>query len=268
MNAKLSIWSFYYYDLSPEDTVKEFKKHGIFCSELSSEHGGQLLSRGEPEQIGRQFREFLNDEGFTITQGHLSLGLQLCKPGHADELLKWLRLYDAIGIENAVLHLTGFMDEDISDDEKYSRNLERLHYLEDNMKGLKIRICLENLTKFARSVDELMAVVNQLDPDRFGICLDTGHLNMNDGDQTRFILTAGDRLHALHIADNEGERDQHMMPFGKGNVDFAAVVKALREIDYHGMFNYEIPGENRIPFEVRGYKLEYIKRAYEYLMRE
>lgn len=268
MDAKLSIWSTYYYELSPEDAVKEFKKHGIFCSELSSEHGGQLLSRGEPEQVGKEFREFLIAEDCTMTQGHLSLGLQLCKEGHADELLKWLRLYDAIGIENAVLHLTGFGDEDISDEEKYARNVEKLRYLEENMKGMKIRICLENLIRFARTAEELVSVVDKLDSDRFGICLDTGHLNLSDRDQTRFILTAGKHLHALHIADNEGETDQHMMPFGKGFVDFAAVVKALREIDYHGLFNYEIPGENRIPFEVRGYKLEFIKKGYDYLMKE
>lgn len=268
MDAKLSIWSTYYYELSPEDAVKEFKKHGIFCSELSSEHGGQLISRGEPEQVGKEFREFLKEEEFTMTQGHLSLGLQLCKEGHADELLKWLRLYDAIGIENAVLHLTGFGDEDISDEERYARNVEKLRYLEENMKGMKIRICLENLIQFARSAEELVAVVDQLDPDRFGICLDTGHLNLNDGDQTRFIHTAGGRLYALHIADNEGGYDQHLMPFGKGHVDFSAVVKALREIDYHGMFNYEIPGENRIPFEMLGYKLDFIKKGYDYLMRE
>ena len=58
-----------------------------------------------------------------------------------------------------------------------------------------------------------------------------------------------------------------MMPFGRGHIDFSAVVSALRAIDYCGLFNYEIPGESRIPFEVRGYKLDYIKKAYDYLMR-
>ncbi len=46
-----------------------------------------------------------------------------------------------------------------------------------------------------------------------------------------------------------------MMPFGKGNVNFAEVVKALREIDYEGLFNLEIPGERLAPLEVQGYKL-------------
>ena len=59
-----------------------------------------------------------------------------------------------------------------------------------------------------------------------------------------------------------------MMPFGKGQVDFVEVVKALREIDYHGLFNLEIPGERKAPLEIRGYKMEYIRKCYEYLMEK
>ena len=85
--------------------------------------------------------------------------------------------------------------------------------------------------------------------------------------QKDFILHVGSRLHALHIADNEGERDQHMMPYGRGNVDFECVIRALREINYEGLFNLEIPGERLAPLEIRGFKLEYIRKCYDYLMQ-
>ena len=81
-----------------------------------------------------------------------------------------------------------------------------------------------------------------------------------------FILAAADKLRALHIADNEGERDQHLMPFTKGKVDFGTVVDALREINYVGLFNLEIPGETKIPLELRNEKIKYIKACYSYLM--
>lgn len=70
----------------------------------------------------------------------------------------------------------------------------------------------------------------------------------------------------MHIADNEGARDQHMMPFTRGNIDFVEVVKALKEIKYGGIFNLEIPGENRCPLELRDAKIAYIKACYDYLM--
>lgn len=270
MKTQLSVWSTYYHELSPEDAVREFKKHGIYSSELSCEHGKVLLERGDARTVGAEFARFLADEGFSMTQGHLWLGCAFCTyKDHFDGLLDWLVLFDAVGIKNAVLHVDGMgADESLSEEQRWDINAQKLSEMRDFMEknGLGVRICLENLIHFGNGIDGLNALIDRLGDEHFGICLDTGHLNLADGDQRNFILKAGKRLHALHIADNEGKRDQHMMPFGKGNVDFAEVVKTLREIEYEGEFNLEIPGEHRIPIEVRGYKLEYIKKCYEYLM--
>jgi len=267
MEAKLSVWTSYYVELSPEDAVLELKKHGIGCAELSDEHGLMLLERGNPNETGAQFREFLKKEAFTMTQGHLWLRVRLCTdPEAVPNLVKWLELYEAIGIENAVLHCDSMPEAGLDEETVYARNLETLRLLCQKTSHLKIRICLENLTRICQDADHLVWLVDQLPQDRFGICLDTGHLNLCGGNQRDFILRAGQRLHALHIADNEGQRDQHMMPFGRGNVDFFEVVSALREVDYRGLFNLEIPGERLAPLPVLGYKLEYIRKCYEYLM--
>lgn len=271
MRADLSVWTSYYMELSPEEAVLELKKYGLQYAELSDEHGKMLMDRGEPEEVGKQFRAFLEREGFAMPQGHLWLVCRICTmPEAVEELKKWLVLYDAIGVKNAILHADNLQDEDITDKERISRNVEKLRVLGTFIKERKlgIRICLENLRNFCVNVDELLELIEQLDPECFGICLDTGHLNItNKGKQREFILKAGKYLKALHIADNEGERDQHMMPFGKGNVEIESVVQALREIDYQGLFNLEIPGERLAPREIRGYKIEYIRKCYEYLMR-
>ncbi len=270
MKTELSIWTAYYIELSPEEAVLEMKKHGLTTAELSDEHGEMLLHRGDPTEVGKAFKAFMDEQNFSTPQGHLWLKCKICSTEEAiDQLLLWLDLYDAIGVKNAVLHLDNIAAEpELSMEERYARNLAKLKIAEAHIKnrGLGIRICLENLSAIAQTAEELCAVVDQLDSEHFGICLDTGHLNLNDKDQRRFILTAGKRLHALHIADNEGERDQHMMPFGRGNVDFGEVVQALREVDYEGLFNLEIPGERMAPLEVRGYKIEYVRKCYEYLM--
>ena len=57
------------------------------------------------------------------------------------------------------------------------------------------------------------------------------------------------------------------MPFNGGTVDFGEVVDALRQVDYHGLFNLEIPGERRLPLELRAAKLRYIRACYDYLMK-
>lgn len=270
MDAKLSVWTAYYIELGPEESVLELKKNGVDCAELSDEHGLMLLERGEPKTVGAQFREFLQNENFTMTQGHLWLRVRICTDSDAvPRLMQWLELYEAIGIENAVLHCDSMHERtDLTKEQIYDCNVQVLKQIQELAKGMKIRICLENLGGICRDADSLVAIVDQLDPDRFGICLDTGHLNLCGGDQREFILKAGHRLRALHIADNEGERDQHMMPFGRGSVDFEKVVAALREVDYHGLFNLEIPGERMAPLPVRGYKLEYIRKCYDYLMAQ
>lgn len=268
METKLSVWSAYYIDLEPEDAVLEFKKHGYDCSELSDEHGLELLKRGEPRKVGAQFRNFLEDAGFEIPQGHLWLSCRICSDADAvSVLLKWIELYEAIGVKNAVLHCDGLAGEPgISQAQMNVRNLEKLREIQAGMRGMKIRVCLENMVQSFNSSESLLWLLDRLDPEKFGICLDTGHLNMCAQTQTEFIRAAGSRLHALHIADNEGKADQHMMPFGRGNVNFEAVVRALREVDYRGLFNLEIPGERNAPLEVRGYKLEYIRKCYDYMM--
>lgn len=268
MDARLSVWSSYYIDLGPEEALMELKKHGICATELSDEHGLMLLKRGEPRKVGAEFRAFAEKLGMEVSQGHLWLTCKLCTtPGAVETLRDWLVLYDAIGIKNAVLHCDSLASEGkYPNDEINARNLEKLIGLQEIVKGLGLRVCLENLCGCCRSADDLNWLVDRLDGECFGICLDTGHLNMCEQSQRDFIISAGKRLHALHIADNEGKTDQHMMPYGKGNVDFAEVIHALREVGYEGLFNLEIPGERLAPLEIRGYKLEYIRKCYEYMM--
>ena len=53
------------------------------------------------------------------------------------------------------------------------------------------------------------------------------------------VRLLGDRLCAVHIHDNTGDRDDHLPPYF-GNVPFEGFVDALREIDYRGNVNFEV----------------------------
>ena len=180
----------------------------------------------------------------------------------------WLNLFLAIGIKSAVLHCDSMADTDLTKEEKLCKNLAVLKELTDYLKGTDLVICLENLVGICSDAEELMWLVEQANSKNLGICLDTGHLNLSSSpDQVAFIRRAGVYLRALHIADNQGQTDQHMLPFGRGNVDFEAVVKALKEIGYTGLFHYEIPGERFCPLEISRAKLRYAKEIFEYLNR-
>jgi len=271
----LSVWSSYYVELTPEDAVKRFINNGIYCSELSDEHGLMLLNRGEDAvETGKTFSAFLKENNFEMPQGHLYLRVKICSDEKAIEALyRWIDLYEAIGIKNMVLHCDNMIDTDLDKEQRTMKNIEALRVLAEYIKDKDITVCLENLRPHTptqseivdRNADDLLYIIERIGSDRFGICLDTGHLNLTDKNQREFIFKAGKKLKALHIANNEGETDQHMMPFSRGNVDFIDVMKALKEIGYKGLFNLEIPGERRAPLEVLDLKLHYIKEVYDYL---
>lgn len=274
---KLSIWSSYYAELSAEDAVKRLIENGIYCSELSDEHGLELLNRS-PDVLGtaKKFAAFLAENNFEMPQGHLFLRVKLCTDEAAVETLcRWIDLYEAIGIKNMVLHCDNMVDSGLGKEERTEKNIEKLKVLAQYVKDKDVTICLENLRPHSpddpelidRNADDLNGIIDAVGSDRFGICLDTGHLHLTDKDQREFILKAGKRLKALHIANNEGVTDQHMMPYSRGTVDFVQVVKTLKEIGYDGLFNLEIPGERRAPVEVRDYKIGYIKKVFDYLNR-
>ena len=71
-----------------------------------------------------------------------------------------------------------------------------------------------------------------------GACWDTGHAHLAGQDQPASLRELGERLHALHIADNHGATDEHMPPFF-GGIDWPPILVALREIGYDGDFTFE-----------------------------
>ncbi len=263
---KISIWTSYYIDLSPEDAIKELAKDGLRYAELSDEHGATLLERGDPKAVGEAFKRFADGYGVKMPQGHLKLCASLINDENSVGILKkWIDLFRAIGIKRGVLHCDGMYDRDIPYKEKLHLNIERLKELAEYVKGTDFIICLENLCSMVTSIDDLLYVIKRVGGRNFGICLDTGHLNVNGGNQREFILKAGRKLKALHIADNEGVADQHMLPFGRGNVDIIETCKALKEIGYKDLYNFEIPGERNCPLEIRTFKAQYIKKIMKYI---
>ena len=65
---KLSIWTAYYVEKSPEDAIREIAKCGYRYAELSDEHGAMLLERGDPTEVGRAFGEFAREMGVDVAQ--------------------------------------------------------------------------------------------------------------------------------------------------------------------------------------------------------
>ena len=95
-----------------------------------------------------------------------------------------------------------------------------------------------------------------------GFCLDTGHLMLaHKGGHGDFIRRAASRLKALHITDVVGENCDHVLPMVGGRCNWSEIISALREINYQGLFNYEIPTSSfKVPLEIKKLSGEYACR--------
>ena len=265
------IWTSYFVDLSPEDMVRQFAAKDWRHLELSSEHAAKLLERGDPAAVGEAFRTFAQDHGVTFPQGHLWLDCDIAGQDQSaiiDGLKRWLDLFVALGIRAPVLHPGGkaLLEQGVGYDALLEARVRGLRPLAEHVQGTGVIICLENLTiiPFAR---DLIDIIKAVGVPNLGICFDTGHLHIVNGVQRWFIEEAGPYLKALHIADNDGSGDQHLMPYGRGTVYWDGVMAALRRVGYGRLFNLEIPGENGCPIPVRLAKLDYLKSVVRFMFQ-
>jgi fructoselysine 3-epimerase len=84
-----------------------------------------------------------------------------------------------------------------------------------------------------------LRMIREIKSERLGICLDTGHANVNGEDLAQVVRDLeGVPLH-IHIDDNHGDSDAHLVP-GEGSIDYKPFVRALREIGYSGFVSAEL----------------------------
>ena len=246
--------------------IETFSRYGYKYTEISDEHGEQLIERANPEKVGYALRKYAEDCGFQIPQGHLLLKADIVDPSANNRektinlLKQWLELFCAIGVKACVLHPGGgkASAEGWSQEKIFDTRVESLRILTDFIKDMPTAIAMENCGSYGNNIDDSLRVINAVNSDNIGICLDTGHLNLINGNQDEFIRKSGSKLLALHIADNLGIYDDHMLPYSKGTVDWNSVLKALKDISYSGLFNFEVPGERFCPAEIKKAKIDYI----------
>ncbi len=152
------------------------------------------------------------------------------------ETEKVIRFARRLGAERVILHPGEAGDPwDAVTRERFQGSLDRLMRTAEKE---EIWLALENITSELSVTEHLMVMLDQYDPERVGVCLDLGHLNLNE-EPVRAIKCCGPRLGTIHVHDNDGQWDAHFVP-GRGNMDWVAIVSALREEGYGGPFIYEI----------------------------
>lgn len=275
MKYPISVWMGYYPEYAPTERIDLLNNAGFSYAEWS--HDSTIWLNGEnaadPHKQGQQIAQYAASRGFSIPQGHLRFKQGLCDSAALD-VLKWdLELFAGIGIKAAVLHCNG--GADLPEEVRRERWVENLRTLSDFVDGTGITLCLENLgsTPATHTAQRLKGLISDAGGKNMGICLDMGHLHLTNGrgqtDQSlsEFILEAGDLLKALHVTNNSGAGDDHLMPYSSRlGIDYREPIRALDTIGYKGLFNLEILGECRAPMAIRRAKLDFVRAMCDYML--
>lgn len=145
-----------------------------------------------------------------------------------------------IGINKFVVHPSGEPIKEEQRREQMECSKESLFSLAELASRENAVIAVEDLprTCLGNNSDEILELISV--NDKLRVCLDTNHL-LNES-LTEFIYKVKDKIITTHISDYDFIDERHWLP-GEGKLDWGAVVKALEDVGYNGVWLYEIAFE-------------------------
>jgi len=173
------------------------------------------------------------------------------------ELIREVEFAREYGIDTVVMHITGGSSPppmNLGGVDKIARVLEVCEKHD-------ITLCLENL----RRLDYLDYVFSNLHSDRLMFCFDSGHANVMTKNVADFPWDRfGSKLYYLHINDNNGVKDEHLIPY-HGNIVWSDLIKTIFNLNDKVNLTLEV----RSSEEMRSLLSEekYLEACYESLRK-
>jgi len=148
-----------------------------------------------------------------------------------------------MGASFVVAH-AGFTGEDPGEGELRRRqSLRSINCLLKRTAQLGLRLAIEYLPSnkpcLCNDSAEILDFLRLCDGDP-AVCLDTNHANLGEP-LAQAMRTLGEHIATLHISDNDGIEERHLLP-GQGVIDWAEFVALLDEIGYAGPLMVEAGG--------------------------
>jgi len=163
-------------------------------------------------------------------------------------LLREIEVSGKIGAKWCAWHpryyVSGKWDEGEYDEEKtlYYNHKTVTTYLEQ-AKRFNTGIALENLWgNMIRGGNPMLArLCDSFNAENVSICWDTGHANIMEYDQAQdeAIRFLGSRIKCTHIHNNFKKYTDVHLPPDAGDIDWAKVMKAFKDINYQGALTLE-----------------------------
>jgi sugar phosphate isomerase/epimerase len=214
--------------------------HVHWCHEWNTD---KLYSPGEIADVGSWLKEF----GLCLLDLHASEGREVSW-GAIDEgkrragaalVANRMEMTAALGGDVIVLHIPFF--ENLKHGGWLDPIRRSLDELEPLHRKLGVRIALEN-TGSDDNWSKLNAVFSGYPAEFVGLCYDSGHGNFNAPSVDNLRSLTG-RLVAIHLHDNDGSGDQHLLPF-RGTVDWPLIMGIIAQSSYRKCVSLEVGMKN------------------------
>ena len=131
------------------------------------------------------------------------------------------------------------------------KNISFMTELSGYAKTLGVVICLENMPfkNFTlASPSEIADIVYRINSDSFKMCLDTGHAVIFEGWQPSVAIEKyPDIIKTLHVHDNRGANDEHLLPLSNGIIDWKSFSESLKKTDFDGVLSLECAPGRKLP---------------------
>jgi len=119
-------------------------------------------------------------------------------------------------------------------------SLDRFKRIVDRAERLGINVAIENMMR-PEAIARGAWLLEEIDSPRFGLCFDSGHhhARFEKTPETDLLARFGHRLMSLHLHDNDGAKDRHLLPFD-GTIDWAEQMRAIAATGYRGPASLEV----------------------------
>ena len=260
MKKSINYWSFAEKltdgsKMSLKDCMEQAKEAGFEAIELTVAEEGELSlnsTRKEVEKIVQVAKE-VGIELSSLATGlfwdySLSSSNDKVKDKAKGIVKKMLELASYLGVDT-ILVVPGAVDvffkpagEVVPYDVAYERSLESLRECLDTAEKYKVNIGIENVwNKFLLSPLEMRDFIDKLGSDYLGAYFDVGNTLLT-GYPEHWIRILGKRIKKVHIKDFKRAigNVNGFCDLLEGDVNWAEVMKALREIGYNDYITAEI----------------------------
>lgn len=235
--------------------------HAWNHAEVKTGHLGYCIFEEEMDTVLQHYAQELSiirQNGLQIVQAHAPFPSFVA--GFPEIRARVPRIYDhcirlckEAGVPYLVIHgiSRSYDGSDMTREEMIQKNIELYAPMIPTLKETGVMVLLENLfwDHDGKSYDatcadpdeaaELLDTLNDMAGTTcFGLCFDVGHCNLLDWDMATYLRRLGHRIKALHLHDNDGRGDWHMIPCA-GTVRWDLLCSLLREIGYDGAINFE-----------------------------